>query len=54
MFGLDSKPPELTEEEKSRFLEQWREEGIWTDGLTIEEYKSFEKITSIMKATDKK
>ena len=54
MFGLTEEPPPLTEEEKSKLEHEWRNEGIWTDPLTVDEYKSFDKITGIMKRTDKK
>ena len=54
MFGLTKEPPKLSEEEKQRLQKQWREEGIWIDPLTVEEYKQFEVVTKIMYFADKK
>ncbi|CAK8698337.1 uncharacterized protein LOC143449568 [Clavelina lepadiformis] len=49
MYNLTTTPPELTEEEKKRLVKEWREEGVWDDALTPEEYQKFARVTSIMR-----
>ena len=54
MYDLSEEPPLLSEEEKIKFQQEWKEEGVWTDALAIEEHANYEKVVSIMKQTDKK
>nr|CAB3262914.1 uncharacterized protein LOC100185126 [Phallusia mammillata] len=53
-LGLKKEPPKLTEEEKSKLVNNWFEQNLWKETLTEAELREFMRVRIVRNRTDKK
>jgi len=51
-FGLNSEPPELSEEEAEKYVKEWRNSGRLVDILDRDEMMKYSSIQQIRNLTD--